>query len=163
MDDKLNLKRIPLSLIEVESFIIDVSGMNPDDACGHVKSTLKKRELQDKIVTLRVFGRLKSGKVSDIDFRGIVESLDCYACIRNISNLTTKEFEEVSHSEGTADNAEQAIIREHSRNPDMAGEEQLTNGLIEVLSEEKHEGEKNADFEKRIIENMSKLLKYENS
>ena len=127
------------------------------------QSTLKKRELQDKIVTLRVFGRLKSGKVSDIDFRGIVESLDCYACIRNISNLTTKEFEEVSHSEGTADNAEQAIIREHSRNPDMAGEEQLTNGLIEVLSEEKHEGEKNADFEKRIIENMSKLLKYENS
>ncbi|MFH1592360.1 MAG: DNA repair exonuclease [Candidatus Woesearchaeota archaeon] len=162
VDDKLDLRRISIKFKDVESFSIDVTDKHADEVQKYIEEEISKRKIKDKIVTLRVFGQLKSGKVSDINFRDIIDGLDCYVCIRNINKLTTKEFEEISVSGGSADEIEEAVIKEHLGQFEIKNEEELTKRLMEVFSEEKHEGERNIDFEKRVIENVMKVLKDEN-
>jgi len=162
VDDKLNLRRIPIKLKDIESFQIDVTNMYPDEARQHIKNEINKKNIKNKIVTLRVFGQLSSGKVSDINFRDIIDNLDCYICIRNINKLSTKEFEEIAISSKNVDQIEALLIKEHLGQFEIDDEEKVTKKLMTTFSEEKHEGEKNFDFEKRIIENAFKTLKNEN-
>ena len=161
VDDKLNVKRIPIKLKDVESLNVDVDGLNAEDASEHIKKALGRKDAKDKIVTLRVYGQLKSGRVSDVNFKDIVDNLDCYACIRNINKLTTKEFEEFSVADGSTDEIEERIIKEHLGQFEIHEEEKIIKRLMEIFAEEKHEGERNIDFEKRIIENAMKALRDE--
>lgn len=163
VDDNLNLRRIEIKLKEVESFNINVNGLNPNEAETKIIRELSGKELKDKIVTLRVFGELSSGKISDINFKKIIDDLDCYIVLKNISKLTTKEFKDVEVKGESVEEIEEILVSNVMDDvKEVKDADKLTLGLMKVLMEEKHEGEKVADYEKRVLINCYKILENEN-
>jgi hypothetical protein len=111
--DKLELKHINVKFKDVISFDIDVDGLNAIEAESKILKEIKK-DVKDKIVTLRVKGVLDSGKVSDINFKEILDKLkDAYVVLKNTNKLTTKEFKELEVKSGNVEDVEKKIIEEH--------------------------------------------------
>lgn len=154
VDDNLNLERIDVKLKDVLSFTIDANDKTPEE----INEELKKiKDTNDKIVTVRIEGVLKSGKASDIDFSSLDKN-DSFCILKNINKLSTKEFEEIKVQGGNIDEIENNLMKEHLGQFEIENEEELTRSLMRVFSLEKLEGEKIMDFEKRLIKEVSIVL-----
>ncbi|MBD3247476.1 hypothetical protein GF378_02545 [Candidatus Pacearchaeota archaeon] len=151
---KVNLKTKPIESVEIEI-------KNALTATEKILSELNKRQLQDKIILLRVKGDLEKGKHSDIKFRKIQEYLEdkgAYFMLKNTHDLNVKELEmemDISDSE----NIEEETIEKFSeKNPSDFNS--LIPELMSALSLEKQEDEKNNIFTSRLLEGAKKVLKF---
>ena len=165
VDEKLNIKYIPIKIKEVLN--INISGNSVKEIKEKINEEIKKNVLTDKIITLRVEGILETGKISDINFNEIIKEMekDCFIVLKNTNKLTTKEFEEFKVEGANTEEVEYNTIKKHlgqiSLDLKKEDEEFLIKNLMELLSKEKDEGEKSADFESRIIKDTIKTLKLE--
>ncbi len=163
VDDKLNIKRVDIKLKDIITFNISVNNLTPDQAESKIIKEIESKELKDKIVTLRIEGELASGKISDINFKKITDNLNAFVILKNISKLTTKEFKNIEVKGDNVDEIENILINESmSEVKEINNPEKLAESLMKVLVEDKNEGEKVADYEKRILNNAHKILKNEN-
>ena len=136
------------------------------DLHHQIINEIKDKEFNNTIVLIRLSGSLSSGKPNDIDFKDIFAQLydkSAYFVMKNTNALTTKEFEEIKIDTKSVEDAEVAIIKEHLgqikiSNMDIEKEESLIKEMMKVLATEKQEGETNTDFERRVKEEMSKVL-----
>ena len=157
VDDSLNVRRENIILKETLSYHINVNEKTPEQVENEILE--KIRDYNDKIVLIRVEGILKTGKPSDINFKRIYENLkNAYCILRNTNKLTSKEFSEIKIENGDIEQVEQKIIEESIKDFKEFGNSELINLLIHSLDLEKGEGERNADFEKRVIESGRKAL-----
>ncbi len=143
-----SLEYIPIKLKDVVSLTIDVNGQTPEQA----EETIKKQlnfDTKDKIVTIRVKGEL-DGKPSDINFKKLL-NLDSYITLRNTAKLTSKQSKQTDMKQGTVEEIEKEIINENEKSD-------LIPLLMKTLDKEKQEGEKVADFERRIIHDASQII-----
>ena len=109
---------------------------------------------------------LSSGKPSDINFKEIFSKLydkQAYFVMKNTSDLKTKELDEIKTERKSVEEIEDYLINEHLgqiklKDLDLEKESRLTKKLIKILSLEKDEGERVFDFEKRLNEEVSKIL-----
>jgi len=122
---------------------------------------LEKRDIQDKIVLLRVKGELETGKHSDINFSKIEEfakQKNAYFMLKNTHELKVKETEleiEVSNTE----NIEEETIKIYSEeNPSDFNS--LMPQLINSFAIDKQEGETTEGFAKRLMEEAKKIMKF---
>tara|TARA_Y100000034_G_scaffold126169_1_gene177000 strand:- start:251 stop:1528 length:1278 start_codon:yes stop_codon:yes gene_type:complete len=164
-DNKINLNHIPIKMKETLSFNIDAEDKSPEEVENSINESLSRQEIKDLIITLRIKGTLKSGKPSDIDFKKIEETHNqSHIILKNTAKLKTTEFSEIEVQSGSIEEVEEAIIKEHIGQielPDIqlnGNQELLTNQLMTTLNKEKIEGEKNIDFETRIIKDMVELF-----
>ncbi|MBI1972773.1 DNA repair exonuclease [Candidatus Woesearchaeota archaeon] len=158
-DEKMNLRHIPIKIKEVIALQINADNKTPLEVEREIEEHIKNHDLHDKIVTLRVEGTLKTGKPSDINFLGLIESMQgAYCILKNTYSLTTQEFEEVRAETGSVEQIEEKIIQEHVGQIPLEQikipEEQLTRKMLTVLNKEKSEGERKADFEGRLIKEV---------
>ena len=159
----------PIQVYNINKIIIDCNQKNPEQIYNEMLNEIKGREFINTIVLIRLFGSLSSGKPYDIDFKDIFAQLydkSAYFVMKNTNQLTTKEFKEVKIDAKSAEEAEAAIIKEHLgqiklKDMNLEKEEALIKQLIQTLSTEKQEGETNPDFEKRIKDDVSKVLDVE--
>ncbi len=89
-----SLQKIDLKTKEIVSLDIEIK--NAFTATEQIISILEKRDINDKIVLLRVRGELENGKNSDIKFSQIedfAKQKNVYFMLRNTHNLKTKEVE----------------------------------------------------------------------
>lgn len=154
-----NLQKVNINLKEIEAISIEVT--NALTATEKIISEINNREIEDKIILLRVRGEIKQGKNSDIKFSQIEEHAmkkGAYFILRNTRELKTKEVDlEVDVTD--TENIEEETIRIYSeQNPSNFNT--LIPQLISTLSIEKQEGERNEIFEKRLIEESKKVLKF---
>jgi len=162
VDDQLNMKRIDLKLKDVLN--INIKGNNSEEIKEKLYEVLNQ-DLKDKIITLRIFGILETGKISDINLKEIIKLMEergAFSVLKNTNGLTTKEFEEFKVEGSNAEEVEENTIKQHlgQINLDL-DEEALIKNLMESLSKEKDEGEKNADFETRLLKDAIKTIKLE--
>jgi len=161
-----NLSFQPIIIKNTFSIKLDCNNLTPEEINEKLNSEIKDKEFIDTIVTIRLAGTLKTGKPSDINLKDIFQLLNdkgAYIVLRNINKLVTKEFEEIKIETGSVDDIEENIIKEHIgkisiKDLDPEKETDLTKQLIQTLSTEKQEGEKTADFEKRIKDNVDKVI-----
>ncbi len=152
---ELSLKHIKLELIHVSANLINAENKTPKEVEEHIINQV--RDFKNKIVTIRIEGCLKSGKTSDIDFNYIKEKLDgCYCLLKNTNKLTTKEFEEIKVDYNEPIDIESSIIEEYANNSKF--KISFIKGLMHGLAKEKLEGERNQDFELRVIKDIQNLL-----
>jgi len=132
---------------------MDIKGDSVED----IELQLKTSEsVNDAIVTIRVRGKLDSGRISDIDFKGFTDKLyqdGAYMVMKNTAGLKVADFDEVKIHEDSVDNIEKNLMKEHLEDKAELGEKLLT-----TLSQSKNEGEKNYDFQDRIKNDVDKLL-----
>ena len=153
----------PVIIHEVESIIINSEHYNPEELEKEIMTEIDKKDMKDKIVTIRVKGTLESGRITDIHFKELIDKCHekgAYAVLKNTNALTTKELEEIKTERfEDAAEAEEKLIKEHLGQI-KAGfdEEDTAKKLMKALDSEKMEGEKNLDYEKRILEEIRKII-----
>lgn len=149
----------------VQSIVVDAEGKSPAEVEALLKREVEKINPKDAIVTIRVSGCLSAGKPSDINFQEIVAELynsGAWFVMKNTGALTTKELEEVSISSSSVEELESGLVEQHASQKPFRGSEkdvELTKRLMRVLAAEKAEGERVADFEKRLFEEIDEVVK----
>ncbi|MBD3361579.1 hypothetical protein GF358_02175 [Candidatus Woesearchaeota archaeon] len=155
------MKIEPKTVISVK---INVENKNATEAEQEIIDGFKEESIKDSVITLRVEGCLRKGKITEINFKKIFEDLyakGVHFVMKNTSGLKTKEFEEMKIKESSAEEIENNLIEEHSGQLkifEKEKEKELTKELLQMFSVEKNEGEKNSDFEKRIKEMVDSVI-----
>lgn len=154
----------PVEFIKIPTKKVEKISIKLEDgflATEQIILELKKRSLKDKIILLRIFGELKRGKNSDIKFSQIqdyIDSQEAYFILKNTHDLKTKETE-LELEVDTEENIEEKTIDLYSKqNPSELNS--LLPQLINALSIEKQEDEKNETFNRRLLEEAKKILKF---
>lgn len=155
-----NLKWQPIQIKNTYSMKINCNMKTPSEIGNELLKEIENKEFVDTIVTIRLYGKLKEGRILDIDFRQVCNKLyekGAYFVMRNISALTTKEFEEVKI--GSAEEIEKRLIEENINQIKIGQDEKkLVHELMHALNKEKEEDEKVADFEMRLVDGISKVF-----
>ncbi len=164
---ELELTSERVMIHNVFSIHLDCNHKSTGEVESELLEKVSDKEFNNTIVTLRLSGKLRAGKPSDIDFRAIFERIygkSAHFVMKNTSALTSSEFEEVKISTESVEATEDAMIREHLSKVKVEGldteaEFELTKQLMGALNKEKDEGETSATFERRVSEDAEKLLK----
>jgi DNA repair protein SbcD/Mre11 len=159
--DDGKLDWIPVQIYNTHHISIDCNHKSAEQTTKELMDDIANKEFFNTIVTIRVAGTLEAGNVSDINFKDIFSALydkSAYFVMKNTNALQSKEFEQINVDTGTAEETEDKLIKEHLGQIKIGSdEEKLIKEFMNVLSSEKAEGEKVADFEKRLIENLKSL------
>lgn len=159
----------PIQIYNTFHIKLDCENKAPEEVEDAVLKEIKNKEFIDTIITIRLFGTLRTGKPSDINFREIFSKLydkSAYFVMKNANKLLSPEFEEIKLETKSVDDIEESLIKEHLGQIKVAGltpekEEKLTKELVNILSIEKDEGERVADFENRVKREVSSILDIE--
>jgi len=163
-DTKLEREDIPIK--NTFKISIDCEHKSPEEVTEAVYAAIKGKELLNNIVLIRISGKLKSGRVSEINFREI--QIKCYAqgaffVMRNTVKVVGAEYEEIKIYQKNPEDVEEAIIQEHLGQIKVKGfdaetESRITREMMHLLSSEKHEGEKVYEYEERVKKEVDRLL-----
>ena len=163
-DLKVSFERIMVH--NVFNVTVDCNHKSVKEVESIIRERIADKEYNNTIVTLRLHGKLLNGKPSEIDFKSIFDLLygkSAHFVMKNTSALTSSEFEEVKISTESVEATEDNIIREHLSKIKVDGltptsEFELTKRLMAALNKEKDEGETIATFEKRLKDDVEKIL-----
>jgi hypothetical protein len=151
------LKKIELKIKDIVSIEVEVK--NATIATSQIISEIEKRDVEDKIILLRVKGELDSGSTSDIKFLQIEETAkrkNAFFILKNTHELKTKEVE-MEIEVNNIDNVEEESINIFS-NQNPVDFNKFIPQLLHSLSLEKQEGEKLESFTSRLLEENKKIL-----
>ncbi len=158
--DSGSIQRHDLKLKEVYALGIEIK--DSINATEQILKFLKEQNLKDKIVLLRLYGILTSGKTSDIDFAKIesfVKQQNSYAFLKSTSKLHMVQ-PEIKLDFTDTENLESQIIKSFEEK-NSSKFNHLINHLIKVLQTEKLDDEKSSIFEERIISESGRAIKNE--
>lgn len=161
---KPSVNYCPIIIHNVFCLDIDSGKKSPAEVNSELLERIEKKEFYNTIVLVRVAGKLRSGKAGDVNLKQFFEG--AYAkgaayVAKNTSKLVGEEFEEIKLDYSSVDDIESKLISEHagqSKAFPADKEKELASHLLDALAKEKAEGETTADFEKRIKEDVSKVL-----
>jgi len=150
--DNGNLRYVNINLKDVLSVNVNAEGKSSREVEDEILSI---NGYEGKILLLRVKGVLREGKSSDINFKVISDKFkESFVFLKNTTKLTSKEFLDLDIKESEIEDVEKEIVKEF----DLSYSEEFVNNLMELLNKEKNEGEKNVDFERRILKDLEKVL-----
>ncbi len=158
---KNSFKKIELKPKEIVPLNIEVK--NSSVATEKIISQLKEKDIENKIVLLRIYGELENGKNSDIKFSQIedfAKNKGAYFVLRNTHNLKTKEPELNTdlETEEMEKIEEEAINLYSEKNPSDFNK--FIPQLISSLAVEKQEGETTDVFNNRVLDEAKKVLEF---
>lgn len=164
---KIDLKWIPVPVKQTFNIPINCDNKNPKQVEDEILERIKGKEFINTIVLIRVSGTLFTGKPSDINFKGIFETLNkksAYFVMKSTSMVASREFADMKVDADCVEDAEAQIIEKNLGFSKLAGitnekEKDMIVSLMKILSIEKEDGEKVHDFEKRISEESEKIIK----
>lgn len=158
--DKIRTINIKIPTKDIVYLELEIK--NSFTATEEIIEKIDKLNLKDKIFLLKLKGVLETGKSGDIKFNEIeefVKKKNAFSYLRNISQLKTKESEFTIHS-ANIDNVEEmekSLLNKFSlENPNDFNK--FLPELMNILSLEKNEDEKSIIFEKRLLDDLKKII-----
>ena len=149
--------KIDIKLKEIVALEIKVK--NANTATDEIIEELKKKNLEDKIVLLRLFGELENQKTSDLRLDKIEEfcfNSGAYFFLKNTHDLKSKQAN-LNFKVTNKENLEEESIKSYEKeNPSHLNS--IIPELINALSIEKQEGETIGSFNTRLIQESKKVL-----
>ncbi len=156
---ELKPRRVDLKIKDV--IVFDIQIRDTLSATEYIISELNKKNLEDKIVLLKIRGILDKGKTSDIKFADIetfAKEKGAFVILKSTSKLKI-ETSEIKIETDNMDRLEDEIIEKFIvENPSEFNERIQT--LINALNTEKKEDEKNLIFQERFLGEIKKILNY---
>jgi len=153
-----------VELVKVYDVQVDADRKTPEQVFEEADQLIKGQKFDNTIVLIRVQGKLKTGKPSDVDFKTLFNNIyeeKAFFVMKNTSKLTSEEFEEVKINSSSVEEVEKTIIKEHLgqiKTYFSDREEQVTGELMKSLSDEKNEGEKVYEYNDRVRKEVDKIL-----
>lgn len=153
-----NIRYIPIELYSVVSLVIDCNMKTPEEIKELLLIKLNQQPVKNSLVTLRLKGVLRSGKIRDINFKEIIEQFyaaGAYLIMKNTAQLSSEEFEEIKIDTKATEELEQNLIKQHLGQIAIEGvtheaEFVMSTKLLQLLATEKKEGERVIDYEERL-------------
>lgn len=144
---------------------------NAYQLCDEIIDEIDSRDVDGKIVIMKVKGQLSSGKTSDINFKRMKEILKEKGAIYvNINHhaLDSKEFSNITYKGESDEEIEENLLRKNRVNVnvetnDLKNENgtQLAIRLIRILRHGSNPNEKKIDYNNRILKDSLKVLNLE--
>ncbi|MFX1425031.1 MAG: exonuclease SbcCD subunit D [Promethearchaeota archaeon] len=169
MGDKLdlNVKFNPIKIIEIENIFLDCTNNSVSEVLNKLKYELSNRDVNNKIVTIRLYGPLISGKTYDIKSHEIIQnfkSKGAYEVLINKNALTTMEYQAISVSTGKSnEEIESTLIKEHASKikiknfpPDKI--ENKIHQLLITLGEERQVGTKVMNYNESLTHSFLNIF-----
>jgi len=155
---QINAEKQELRIKNTVFIDIDANAKAPEIITSEIMGRIKKDDVNDKIILLKIAGTMLRGKTSDIDFKSIEENAkkaNCYSMLKSTSSLESPEFKiKTEVKSENIDEIEKEIISKQKNN-DFG---KFTEHLIKALEIEKQEGETTLTFESRLFEEFSKVF-----
>lgn len=156
-------KFVEINIKDIKLLEYDATGKSPTIVEEELKEKLY--DLKDKVILIRIFGKLGSGTPSDIDFSLVKDYyLDKGASVVYINKnqlLGREEEEEIEIIEEKREDTEKRLFEERLKKFNFKNEKlrdvKTSLELLYVLREE-NKGETKADYEKKIKEMAMKIL-----
>lgn len=168
-----NLKYIKINVCDIIYKIIDADDKTAKEVEESLNEVTEELDAEGKIVLLKIKGTVSSGKVSDINFAKIRDSLlGRGAVVVNINRygLSSKEHEQVIVSGENKEEIEDKLLKENINtvkidNPELKEEKGivLAKRLLHEMRNECKESETKRDYEKRITDSALKIFNVEAS
>ena len=160
-DGVMNVEQKSVKLFDVVLIEDDVTGKSIINIENEIIERIESLKMNGNLLLLKVGGVL-DGRVSDIDFDKIYRKASEKGAIiiKKSVHVTTKDLEEINiKSFDNIEELEHELVKEHSDKIKTGFDsERVTFELMNILKEEKKEGETNADFESKILDNVKKVL-----
>lgn len=164
-DSQQDIHWQPLQVLEHCHLAVNCNHKSADSIAAEITNHFQGLNVQQAIITIRLFGTMTRGKVSEINFKEITEQLTARGAaviLKNTAKLNSEEFFEIKMpSYGAAEILEEEIIKEHLQQIKLFNIEtelNVTKLLLATLYTSKKEGETSTDFQKRIETEMSRIL-----
>jgi DNA repair exonuclease SbcCD nuclease subunit len=114
----LKVKYVPVKVIDVKNISLDCTNKPVSEVQNLLKQELSSNDFNGKVVTIRIFGILSSGKTYEIKSNEIVQNfkdLGAFEVLVNKNALTTIEYQSISVSAGKSkEEIEATLIKEHA-------------------------------------------------
>jgi len=142
-----------------EIIYLEIELENGLTATEEIIAAIDKLNLRDKIFLLKLKGLLLKGKSGDIRFNEIedfVTKKEACSFLRNISAIKVHETDlevNLDHHE----DIEKRVIEEYSKN-NPTDFDKMIHDLMHSMSIEKNEDEKEVIYEKRLLDDLKKIL-----
>ena len=163
----LEIQYVPIKIQEVVPLYIDCNNKSVMKVQELLENTIRTTDFTNKIVTLRIFGTLSSGKAYEIKSNDTVQKIKekgAYEVLVNKSALSSKEYKSISKPSGkTNKEIEDTYIYEHAqkiaiKSINKKDMEHKIHNLLEILGIEREEGTMVKDYDKEMINNFEKLF-----
>ena len=157
-----NVEWIPHQIVKHHHININCKTKNPENIAQEINSKIPGN-CEDTIITIRLEGTLE-GHTSDIPFKQIFENIykkGAKFVMKNSARIQLKDFEEIQIGLHEPEKIEHSIILEHLQQKktfDKETEHQLIKTLLLKATTQKKEGETLTDFQKRIEEEIKKIM-----
>ena len=148
-----------IKIKNTERIWIKKEELTPLEITNILNEEIENRNFDDKIVLIRIEGKLKNGKPKDIDFFNILKkvySKNAYFVMKSTTRLESDEFQEIKVNDESVEHIEEKIIDEYQEKSLL--EKEKVKKIMQIFSNEKMEDEKSYDFEKRIIDEINKNI-----
>ncbi|MFX1366481.1 MAG: exonuclease SbcCD subunit D [Promethearchaeota archaeon] len=166
----LNVKYIPIKVKEVVSLLIDCNNKSVTQVQDFLKKKIIETDFKDKIITIRMYGTLSSGRAYELKVDEIIQKikeLGAYEVLINKSSLTSKEYTPISVMVGkTNEEIENSLIYEHAQkikivNLDKKDLENKIHDFLSIIGKEREEGTKVKDYDKDLVNSFKKVFQLE--
>jgi len=157
--DGSKIKTKSLLIPTKEVIYLEMKLDNGLTATEEIIASIDKLNLRDKVFLLKLTGTLLKGKSGDIRFNEIedfVVKKEAYSFLRNISSIQVEELDLEINLENN-ENIEKKIIAEYTKN-NPADLDKMIEDLMHSMSIEKNEDEKEVIYEKRLLDDLKKIL-----
>lgn len=156
----------PVQIVNTFHMKINCAGKLPKEIEEEILRQVEGKEFINTIITMRLGGKLRAGKAADINFKPIYDLLNeksAYYIMKSAHAIESEEFREAEAEPGSVEEAEADIIRKNLGQTavdgmDASSEEEFFHKLMGMLSMEKDEGEKSYDYERRLLDEITKII-----
>jgi len=160
--DNGNVQHISLPVHPAVCISIDAEQKTPTEVEALVRQHLLKNDLTNAIVAIRVHGVLRQGRPADVRWNDLFHDAyakKAYFVMKNSNAFTSKEMEVIMVKEANVEEVEDSLLKQHAGQFKLsANDVELAKKLMQSLSAEKADGERNVDFESRLHSELDNLL-----
>ncbi len=163
----LEVKFHPLKIKDVLPIFIDASNLSAQKVLELIKKEAKQKNIEDKIIPLRIAGTLSAGKPLEIDSMEITEFFlekGAFEILINKIHLSSKEYEQISIGpQMTIEQIEGRLIHEHAQKSNFKEitkekVEKIIHQLLKELGDPMKEEETKKDYVQNAINMFYNIL-----
>ena len=168
-DDKIQkIEFIPIENVKYEILEYDVRGKKPASVNNDLFAEIKRFDPTDKIIMIKIWGELISGKTTEIEFTKIIEELKEKKAIEVLINRNSLSSKEYSITPAIGKNKEEieTNVFEENIGDFKIGEKKLqgksgvkiAKSILHQMRQPQPSNENKIVYQKRIEQNAFKIL-----
>jgi len=168
-DDTIkNASFLPLDLVEYAYFPYDVTGKSSQEAMDDIISELQGRDVDGKVVMVKICGELSSGKTAEIDplrIRDLLVEMGALHVNINRHGLRRRERRRIRIKVENIPQVERSLFKENRENLDVLREcdVDVAMELLDTLRRDRKPNERKVDYEDGLFRDALRVLSIDKS